>query len=165
MRSTLGVNFAVVGLSACSVPLGQCPDPDANLDFTLDAIDDRPLPFAQLYGTSPSRQEVFSGMLLLRRNGTFLMDLTYFTANPDGPSRSSRVWDGTWRRSGNTFYFEFDNGGRSNAVLRDGPLRDELESAARRRIAFRRLKHDLLRFSISDLDRIDNPFARIRRDG
>ena len=129
MRSTLGIILAVVGLSACSVPLGQGPDPDVSLAFTLDAIDDRPLPFAQLYGTSPSRQEVSSGMLLLRRNGTFLMDLTYFTANADGPSRSSRVWDGTWRRSGNTFYFEFDNGGRSTALLHDGRLEMQGEAS------------------------------------
>lgn len=129
MRSTLvGIALAAIGLTACAAPLNQY-GPAENMAYALDAIDDRPLPYAQIYGTAPARQEVVNGMLLLRQNGTFLMDLTYFTATADGPSHSSRVWDGTWRRSGNTFFFYFDNGGRNTAVLVDGRLQMQGEAS------------------------------------
>ena len=123
MRKTiLTLVLALTAVSACSSPMARAPENGGTACYVLAQVDGRPLPYLQGEGSSIAGSELSEGMLQLRPDGTFFLDVTYFVNSAAGPRRSGFFYEGMWTRVGEYIDFEFENGATDRAEIVDGAI-------------------------------------------
>ena len=125
-RTILTLVLATAVVSACSSATMAAPDNGSASTYVLAQVEGRPLPYLQGEGSSIAGAELSEGMLQLRRDGTFFLDVAYFINSPSGPRRSAFVYEGMWTRVGDAIDFEFDNGAVERAEIVNGGIVMEL---------------------------------------
>lgn len=122
MRRILFLMVAAAGLAGCAVPYVRAPENGEAAVYVLEEVDDQQLPFLHGIGSAVAQQELTEGMLQLRANGRFYLDLTYLIYSPTGPRHSGRVHEGMWTRVGERIDFEFDTGVVEHADVINGVI-------------------------------------------
>lgn len=122
MRRFIALALTLSALAACTSPLVRTPENGQAGVFVLALIDGTALPHLDGPGSAIARREVSEGLLQLRADGTFYLDLTYYVSTGAGTRRSDRFHEGMWTRVGDVIDFEFDNGAVERARISDGRI-------------------------------------------
>ena len=128
MRKILALTLVLTALTACAAPMVRAPENGESAVYVLSSVDGRALPYLESEGSSIARGELSEGMLQLRANGTFFMDLTWFINSAGtGQRRGGRFYEGMWTRQGEYIDFEFDTGAISRGRIVEGAIVFELD--------------------------------------
>ena len=117
MRMTMMVVATAALVAGCAVPLTNAPSDGESAVYVLGAVDGVPLPYLEGEGSSVARREITEGLLQLRPDGTFYMDVCYAMNSLNGIRRGTRVYEGVWSRAAEGILLEFDNGARELALI------------------------------------------------
>ena len=127
--SLLATALAVTLVGGCASPFARSADDAGTEVYVLEAVDGRALPHLHSEGSSIAGRELIEGMLQLRDDGSFFLDLTWLVNSGVGTRRSSRIYEGVWSRYGESIRLAFDDRQVSTSEFVDHVLEIEIDGA------------------------------------